>query len=98
MQTESAQRVANYLRIAGLETLKGREGEVERAVRDLVEAMAEKVPVGDADSLYRYPVPMLTEDGSCSIVDKLAPVSYDLAPILGGRSEQTTRRLALFER
>jgi putative methionine-R-sulfoxide reductase with GAF domain len=41
---------------------------------------------------------MLTEDGSCSIVDQLAPVPYDLGSILGGRAEQTTRRLALFER
>ena len=41
---------------------------------------------------------MLTEDGSCSIVGELAPVPYDLSPILGGRSEQTTRRLSLLER
>ena len=41
---------------------------------------------------------MLTEDGTCSIVDQLAPVPYDLGAILGGRSEQTTRRLALLER
>ena len=49
-------------------------------------------------SLYTYPVPMLTEDGTCSVVDELAPVPYDLTAILGGRSEQTTRRLSLLER
>jgi putative methionine-R-sulfoxide reductase with GAF domain len=92
------ERVAAYLRMGGLESLAGREGDVERAVRDLMEAMAEKVEVGDPASLYSYPVPMLTEDGSCSIVDQLAPVPYDLGAILGGRSEQTTRRLALLER
>jgi putative methionine-R-sulfoxide reductase with GAF domain len=91
-------RVAAYLRMGGLESLAGREADVERAVRDLMEAMAEKVDVGDAASLYSYPVPMLTEDGSCSIVDQLAPVPYDLAAILGGRSEQATRRLVLLER
>src|SRR4029079_7321725 len=42
--------------------------------------------------------PMMTEDGACSIVNELAPVPYDLSAILGGRSEQTTRRLALLER
>jgi putative methionine-R-sulfoxide reductase with GAF domain len=84
--------------MGGLESLAGREADVERAVRDLMEAMAEKVDVGDAASLYSYPVPMLTEDGSCSIVDQLAPVPYDLAAILGGRSEQATRRLVLLER
>lgn len=76
----------------------GREADVERAVRDLLEAMGEKVAIGDPASLYTYSVPMLTEDGSCSIVGQLAPVPYDLTPILGGREEQTTRRLSLLER
>ena len=95
---DAAARIATYLRLAGLESLSGREADVERAIRDLLEAMGEKVAIGDESSLYTYSVPMLTEDGSCSIVDELAPVPYDLAPILGGRSEQTTRRLALLER
>ncbi len=84
--------------MAGLESLAARTADVERAVRDLVEAMAEKVAIGSADSLYAYQVPMMTEDGTCSVVDELAPVPYDLGAILGGRSEQTTRRLALLER
>jgi putative methionine-R-sulfoxide reductase with GAF domain len=92
------ERIRSYLRPAGLESLVGREEDVERAIRDLMEAMGEKVAPGDPASLYSYRVPMLTEDGTCSIVDRLAPVAYDLAEILGGRSEQTTRRLALLER
>ena len=96
--SESLGRITSYLRTAGLESLVGREADVERAVRDLMEAMGEKVAVGDPESLYTYQVPMLTEDGSCSIVDELAPVPYDLAAILGGRSEQNTRRLSLMER
>ena len=95
---DAAARIATYLRIAGLESLSGREADVERAVRDLMEAMGEKVHIGDPDSLYSYRVPMLTEDGTCSIVDEMAPVPYDLGAILGGKSEQTTRRLALLER
>jgi L-methionine (R)-S-oxide reductase len=98
MSADPAQRIADYLRIAGLESLSGRVADVERAVRDLVDAMGEKVDVGDGASLYTYTVPMMTEDGTCSIVDQLAPVPYDLAAILGGRSVQTTRRLALLER
>ena len=96
--SDARTRVFDYLRTAGLESLMGREGDVERAVRDLVDAMGEKVAIGDDSSLYRYQVPMLTEDGTCSVMDEMAPVPYDLAPILGGRSEQTTRRLALLER
>jgi L-methionine (R)-S-oxide reductase len=96
--TSARDAVTAYLRMAGLETLIGREADVERAVRDLVDAMGEKVAIGDESSLYSYTVPMLAADGSCSIVDQLAPVPYDLGAILGGRSEQTTRRLALLER
>jgi len=91
-------RITEYLRLSGLERLVGREAEVERAIRDLMDALAEKVAIGDADSLYTYPVPMLSEDGTCTIVDEMAPVPYDLTAILGGRSEQATRRLALLER
>ncbi|HET9471509.1 MAG TPA: GAF domain-containing protein [Usitatibacter sp.] len=94
----AADRVTAYLRMAGLESLLGREAEVERAVRDLVDAMGENVAVASSTSLYAYPVPMLTEDGACSIVDQLAPVPYDLGAILGGRNEQTTRRLAMLGR
>ena len=96
--SDARARVTDYLRSAGLESLMGRENDVERAVRDLVEAMGEKVAIGDDASLYRYQVPMLSEDGTCSVVNEMAPVPYDLAPILGGRNEQTTRRLALLER
>ena len=95
---DPGRRIADYLRLAGLESLSARTGDVERAVRDLVDAMADKVDVGDARTLYEYQVPMMTEDGTCSIVDQMAPVPYDLGAILGGRSEQTTRRLALLER
>jgi putative methionine-R-sulfoxide reductase with GAF domain len=92
------ERISTYLRVAGLESLAGRERDVERAIRDLMEAMGEKVAISDPASLYSYPVPMLTEDGTCSIVDELAPMPYDLGAILGGRNDQSTRRLALLER
>lgn len=91
-------RITGYLRLAGLESLVGREANVERAIRDLMEAMGEKVDIADPSSLYQYQVPLLTEDGACSVVDEMAPVPYDLTAILGGRGEQTTRRLALLER
>jgi len=91
-------RITEYLKAAGLESLVGREADVERAIRDLMESMGEKVAIHDPGSLYRYQVPMLTEDGTCSIVDQLAPVPYDLTAILGGRTETTTRRLSLLER
>jgi hypothetical protein len=65
----SLERITSYLRAAGLESLVGREQNVERAIRDFMEAMSEKVAIADSASLYSYSVPMLTEDGACSIVD-----------------------------
>jgi putative methionine-R-sulfoxide reductase with GAF domain len=95
---EGAARIAGYLRAAGLAQVEGHEEEVALAIGDFLEAMGEKVAIDDPASLYAYPVPMLTEDGACSVLDEMAPVPYDLAGILGGRSEQATRRLALLER
>lgn len=91
-------RIAGYLRSSGLAQVEGHEEEVALAVADYLEAMGEKVAIDDPGTLYAYPVPMMSEDGACSLPDELAPVPYDLAGILGGRSEQATRRLALLER
>jgi putative methionine-R-sulfoxide reductase with GAF domain len=90
--------ISEYLRLAGLNSLAGRDADIQRAIHDLMDAMGEKVEVDDPASLYTYQVPLLTEDGACSIVDEMAPVPYDLTAVLGGRSEQNTRRLALLER
>jgi L-methionine (R)-S-oxide reductase len=97
MQALQRERIRTYLRTAGLESLVGREEAVDRALRDLIEAMTEKVEISDLDSLYHYTVPMLSEDGTCSVVDQMSPTPYDLTDLLGGKSEQTTRRLALME-
>jgi len=94
----ATERITPYLRTAGLESLLGREAEVELAIRDLIETLTEKAAVADPNAFYTYSVPMLTADGTCSIVDELAPVPYDLTAILGGRTEQTTRRLSLLGR
>jgi len=95
---EGQARIAGYLRSAGLVQLEGHEDEIALAIGDFLEAMSDKAAIGDPGSLYTYPVPMLTGDGSCSVLDELAPVPYDLTGILGGRGEQATRRLALLER
>ena len=98
MNAGAQARIADYLRAAGLAQLEGHEDEIALAIGDFLEAMGEKVAIDDPGSLYAYPIPLLGEDGTCSVLDELAPVPYDLTAILGGRSEQTTRRLALLER
>ena len=68
---------------------------IETATHDFINTLGELPPEFDEDALYRYPVPMLTEDGACSIVNELAPVPYDLAAIINGRSAVNTRKLLL---
>lgn len=53
------------------------------------------IPSGNEDMLYSYKVPRLSPDGSCAISDTADPESYDLSKILGGRSPDTTPRLAI---
>ncbi|WP_137939267.1 histidine kinase [Chitinivorax sp. B] len=41
-----------------------------------------------------YPVPMLSEDGSCSLFDELAPTPFDLRSVLGGDTTENRYLLA----
>jgi L-methionine (R)-S-oxide reductase len=68
---------------------------VQAAVRDLIDSLDGANEEIEEDALYRYRVPMLSEDGSCSIIEEMSPTPYDLAPVLGGRSDVTTRKLRL---
>lgn len=96
--SKNLERIRRYCLAAGLDGLTAKPELVELAVHDYVNALAEQVEIGDDDSLYCYTVPMLSEDGSCSLIDEMAPVPYDLTGILGGRNDVTSRRLALLER
>ncbi|MDK2125414.1 GAF domain-containing protein [Parachitinimonas caeni] len=65
--------------------------QAERALAELADAASH----ARADSdLYRYRVPELSDDGSCSLFESLAAAPYDLSRILGGESAQTSRQLA----
>lgn len=89
--------IEKYLAAAGLSGKSINAAEVSAALRDLLDALAGEDTVA-ADALYRYTVPMLSEDGSCSLIEEMDPTPYDLAVLLGGRSEETTRRLQLLNR
>lgn len=72
---------------------------VEEAVEVLLEFVADAgatIPAApDLDTLYTYRVPEVSEDGSCSIFDELAPEPHDLGVTLGGRTPHNTRKLWL---
>ena len=42
------------------------------------------------DRFYRYKVPKLSPDGSCSLPGELEKEPYDLAAVLGGRDPRAT--------
>jgi len=84
-----------WLHMAGLRDADAPPSSILVAVRDLIDTLGDLEDEFDPDSLYRYPVPMLSEDGSCSIIEELAPTPYDLSGALGGQSDATTRKLRL---
>jgi L-methionine (R)-S-oxide reductase len=84
-----------YLFSADLIRLLPLAPRIETAAHDFINMLGELPPEFDETALYRYPVPMLSDDGACSLIDDLAPAPYDLAPTIGGRSADNTRKLLL---
>ncbi|MBL8520560.1 MAG: GAF domain-containing protein [Betaproteobacteria bacterium] len=88
------ERIRAYLFASGLDALGDHIPVIEKSIHDLIGQLNTPMDVS-VDSLYRYPVPRLSEDGACSLIDELDPVPYDLARTLGGESEASTRKLKL---
>ncbi len=86
--------IRRYLFAAGLDALADYAPVIEKAIHDFIAQLGTPMEVSN-DALYRYQVPLLSEDGSCSLIDELDPVSYDLARVLGGESEDLSRKLKL---
>lgn len=86
--------IEHYLSAAGLGASPITAAEVTAALRDLLDGL-DAEPPEDPGTLYRYQVPLLSEDGSCSLIEEMDPTPYDLSIPLGGKSEETTRRLHL---
>jgi len=88
-------RIQTYLVRADLDRYLVETPVIAKYIRGIMDVMGELPPDFNQDTLYSYPVPMMSEDGSCSLIEELAPVPYDLTMILGGRNEATTRKLLL---
>ncbi len=95
MSQSVAIRVRNYLLRAELPGLYEHSGQIESALHAFIQALGDLPARLSDEALYTYQVPMLSEDGSCSLIEELAPTPYDLTTILGGRSEATKRKLLL---
>ena len=95
MPTNAAERIQQYLIRADLDAMLDHTPVIEKCLRAFIEALGDLPPGFDENTLYTYSVPMLSEDGSCSLLEELAPMPYDLTAILGGRSEANKRKLLL---
>ena len=95
MPTTANERIQQYLIRAELDALLDHTPVIEKCLRAFIEALGDLPPGFDENTLYTYSVPMLTEDGSCSLIEELAPMPYDLTAILGGRNEANKRKLLL---
>jgi putative methionine-R-sulfoxide reductase with GAF domain len=90
----TAERVQRYLFSCGLDELADHTPIIEKAIHDFIAQLGTPMDVSN-DALYRYEVPLISEDGSCSLIDEMDPKPYDLARILGGENEENTRKLKL---
>ena len=88
------EKIRSYLFTAGLDALSAHVPVIEKAIHDFIAQLGTSMNVSN-DALYRYEVPLISEDGSCSLIDEMDPVAYDLSRILGGESEANTRKLKL---
>ena len=90
----TTEKIRRYLFTTGLDALADQTPIVEKAIHDFIAQLGTPMEVSN-DALYRYQVPLMSADGSCSLIDEMNPVMFDLARVLGGDGEATTRKLKL---
>ena len=90
----ATEKIQRYLFASGLDGLADHTPVIEKAIHDFIAQLGTPMEVSN-DALYRYEVPLISEDGSCSLIDEMDPVPYDLSRIVGGENEANTRKLKL---
>jgi putative methionine-R-sulfoxide reductase with GAF domain len=88
------EKIRSYLFASGLDALADYVPVIEKTIHDFIAQLGTPMDVSN-EALYHYEVPLISEDGSCSLIDEMDPAPYDLARILGGESESNTRKLKL---
>jgi len=90
----AGEKIRGYLFASGLDALADHAPVIEKAIHDFIAQLNTPMDVSN-DALYRFQVPLLSEDGACSLIEEMDPVLYDLSRVLGGESEATSRKLKL---
>ncbi len=92
---------ADYLTRAGLSLPEAAVRDGQRGLWSVLEEVRKaSIPASPhaLAKLYTYPVPKLSADGSCSLVNELEPKPFDLTAVLGGRSMKSTLSLMVLGR
>ncbi|MEO8384487.1 MAG: GAF domain-containing protein [Betaproteobacteria bacterium] len=90
----ATEKIQRYLFASGLDALADQALVIEKTIHDFIAQLATPMEVSN-DALYRYEVPLISDDGSCSLIDEMDPTPYNLAHILGGETDENTRKLKL---
>lgn len=92
---------ADYLSRAGLSLPDAAVRDGQRRLWSVLDEVRKaSIPASPhaLNKLYTYPVPKLSPDGSCSLVNELEPKPYDLTAVLGGRGMKSTLSLMVLSR
>lgn len=92
---DTTTRIQTYLVRADLDRYLVHTPVISKNIHAIMAAIGEVPPDFHLDTLYTYQVPMLGDDGACSLIDEMSPTPYDLAVTLGGRNDTNTRKLLL---
>jgi putative methionine-R-sulfoxide reductase with GAF domain len=95
MSAATLERIQHYLVRANLDSLLPHAVQISDALHAFIQALGDLPDRLSDETLYTYQVPMLSEDGACSLIEEMAPTPYDLTAILGGRHEANKRKLLL---
>ena len=90
----TTEKIRRYLFAADLDALADHAAIIEKNIHDFIAQLGTPMEVSN-DALYRYQVPLVSNDGSCSLMDEWDPVLFDLASVLGGENDSLTRKLKL---
>ena len=90
----TTEKIRRYLFAVGLDALADHTPIVEKAIHDFIAQLGTPMEVSN-DALYRYQVPLMSKDGSCSLIEEFDPMLFDLVRVLGAENEVTTRKLKL---
>ncbi len=88
-------RIQTYLVRADLDRYLSHVPVMAKAIHGVMTVLGGLPPQFDLQTLYTYQVPMLSDDGACSLIEEMSPTPYDLTSIIGGRHDASTRKLLL---